>query len=49
MFLFLVTEIEVEKVTKNLKSKFSSGVDEVPDHVVKQCVEYIKKNFSSYL
>jgi hypothetical protein len=43
MFLFPVTEIGVGKVTKNLKGKFSSGIDEVPDHVVKQCIAYIQK------
>jgi hypothetical protein len=42
MLLFPVTEIEVEKVTKNLKGKFSSGTDKVPEHVVKQYIEYIK-------
>jgi hypothetical protein len=35
MFLFPVTEIKVEKVKRNLKGKFSSGIDEAPDHVVK--------------
>jgi hypothetical protein len=43
MFLFPVTEIEVGKATKNLKGKFSSGIDEVPGHVVRQFIEYIKK------
>jgi hypothetical protein len=35
MFLFPVTESEVEKVTKGLKNKLSAGIDEMPDYVVK--------------
>jgi hypothetical protein len=28
---------------KHLKGTFSSGIDEVPDHLIKQCTENIKK------
>jgi hypothetical protein len=43
MFLFPVTESEVEKVTKDLKNKLSTGIDEIPDYVVKQCIKLLKK------
>jgi predicted outer membrane repeat protein len=43
MFMFPVTEMEVEKVVKDFKGKLSAGVDEVPDYVVKQCIQFIKK------
>ena len=43
MFLFPVTENEVEKVAKGLKNKLSAGIDEIPDYVVKQCIKLLKK------
>jgi hypothetical protein len=43
MFLFPVTEREVEKVAKHLKNKLSAGIDEIPDYVVKQCIKQLKK------
>jgi hypothetical protein len=49
MFMFPVTEMEVEKVVKDFKGKLSAGVDEVPDYVVKQCIQFIKKASSQYL
>jgi hypothetical protein len=38
-----VTENEVEKLIHNLKGKCSSGFDDVPDSIVKNCVHFIKK------
>jgi hypothetical protein len=38
-----VTEIEVENVVKDLKGEVTAGFDEVPDYVVKQCTQFIKK------
>lgn len=35
IFIFPVTETEVEKVTKNLRGKLSTGNDVIPDYVVK--------------
>jgi hypothetical protein len=35
MFLFPVTENEVEKVAKGLKNKLLALIDEIPDYVVK--------------
>jgi hypothetical protein len=43
MFLFPLTESEVEKVAKGLKNKLSAGIDEIPDYVVKQCIKLLKK------
>jgi hypothetical protein len=43
MFLFPVTESELEKVAKGLKNKRSAGIDEISDYVVKQCIKLLKK------
>jgi len=43
VFLFPVTENEVEKVVKGLKNKLLAGIDEIPDYVVKQCIKLLKK------
>jgi hypothetical protein len=42
MFLFPVTESEVEKVARSLKNKLTAGIDEIPDYVVKQCIDLLK-------
>jgi hypothetical protein len=38
IFINPVSEIEVEKVVKKHKGKYSSGFDDVMDSVVKKCV-----------
>ena len=43
MFLFPVTESEVEKVANDLKNKLSAGIDDIPDYVVKRCIQVLKK------
>ena len=43
IFIFPVTTNEVECITKSLKGKFSSGFEEIPEYLVKQCTKYIKK------
>jgi hypothetical protein len=43
MFLFPVTESEVEKVVKGLRNKLSAGIDEIPYYVVTQCIKLLKK------
>jgi hypothetical protein len=43
IFIFPVTENEVECVTRSLKGKFSAGFVEIPEYLVKQCIENIKK------
>jgi hypothetical protein len=30
-------------LAKNFKGKYSAGIDEIPDYVVKKCIEAIKK------
>jgi hypothetical protein len=44
LFLTPVTEDEVLQVTSKLKTKISGGYDEIPDMVVKQCIQIIKKS-----
>jgi hypothetical protein len=34
IFIFPVTENEVECVTRNLRSKFSAGFDEIPEYLI---------------
>ena len=41
-------ENEVKCVTRSLKGKFSACFVEIPEYLVKQCIENIKKTFSSY-
>ena len=43
IFLTPITENEVTKVAKRLKNKFTTGNDDIPDYVVKQCIDYLKK------
>jgi hypothetical protein len=43
LFLVPVTEEEVLQVTSKLKTKTSAGYDEIPDMIVKQCIQFIKK------
>jgi hypothetical protein len=43
MFLSPITENEMEKAAKALKNKLSAGIDEIPDCVVKQCINVLKR------
>jgi hypothetical protein len=38
-----ITENEVVEVAKRLKNKFATESDDIPDYVVKQCIDYLKK------
>jgi hypothetical protein len=42
IFIYPVTEEEVIRLTKSLKGKPTSGVDDVPEYLVKQCIHLIK-------
>jgi hypothetical protein len=42
IFIYPVTEEEVISPTKSLKGKPTSGVDDIPDNLVKQCIHLIK-------
>jgi hypothetical protein len=43
VFLFPVTENEAERVVIKLKRKAATGVDEIPDFIVKDCIHLLKK------
>jgi hypothetical protein len=43
MFHLSVTEEEVQKVISKLKGKFLAGYNEIPENIVKQCIQLIKK------
>jgi hypothetical protein len=43
LFFSPITENEVVKVAKSLKNKFTTGYDDIPDAIVKQCIDYFKK------
>jgi hypothetical protein len=47
MFIYPVTENEVEGVTTSLKGNFSTGFDKTAAFLVKQSIHYIKKNHQS--
>jgi hypothetical protein len=42
IFIYPVTEEEVISLTKSLKGKPISGVDDIPENLVKQCIHLIK-------
>lgn len=41
MFLVPVTEAELINIIKNMKNKKSSGIDEIPDFIIKKCFTHI--------
>ena len=43
LFFSLITGNEVVKLAKSLKNKFTTGYDDIPDAIVKQCIDYFKK------
>jgi len=47
MFLFPVTENEVEKVVKGLQNKLLAGIDEIPDYMVKHGIKLLKKTLAN--
>jgi hypothetical protein len=46
IFPYPVTEHEIKCVIKSLKGKLSSGYDEIPECLVKKCINYIKKTLA---
>jgi hypothetical protein len=42
IFMYPVTEEEVMSLTKSLKGKPTSGDDNIPETLVKQCIDHIK-------
>jgi hypothetical protein len=43
VFIYPVTEDEVVNVAKTLKNKHAAGPDDIPECLVKKCIELIKK------
>ena len=41
MFLCPVTENELKKVEGSLKNKLTAGLDDVPEYVIKQCIDQL--------
>jgi len=41
MFLHPVRENEVKKVAGYLKNKLTAGLDDVPEYVIKQCIDQL--------
>jgi hypothetical protein len=42
MFVYSVTEEEVISLAKNFKGKTTAGDDDIPEYLVKQCIQLIK-------
>jgi hypothetical protein len=49
MFLVPVTEEDAQKVTSKLKGKYSAAYDEIPEMIIKQCIQFIKKTTNFYI
>ena len=43
MFVYPVTEDELNQVVSTLKGKSITGFDQIPEFLVKECIQYIKK------
>jgi len=43
MFVYPVTEDELNHTVSNLKGKSATGFDQIPEFLVKGCIQYIKK------
>jgi hypothetical protein len=43
MFLTPITEDEVLNVTHKLEGRFSADCDEIPEKIVKESIQFIKK------
>ena len=49
VFVYPVTEDELNKKRSKLKGKSATGFDQVPEFLVKECIQYIKKPLNLYL
>jgi len=43
MFVYLVTEDGLNQAVSKLKGKSATGFDQIPEFLVKECFQYIKK------
>jgi hypothetical protein len=41
IFLYPVTEFEIEHVSRSLNGKLSEGYNKIPEYIVKQCINHI--------
>jgi hypothetical protein len=44
IFIHPVTEYEIEHVTNSLKGKLSTGYNEIPEYLVKKCINHVKSH-----
>ena len=44
--VLLTTEHEIVNLAKSLKGKQAAGYDDIPEHIVKQCIQAIKKTLT---
>jgi hypothetical protein len=42
IFLYPVTEYEMDRVSRSLNGKLPEGYDEIPECLVKQCIKHVK-------
>jgi hypothetical protein len=47
LFFSPITENEVVKVAQSLKNKFTTGYDDIPGAIFKQCIDYLKKQLTN--
>jgi len=43
MFVYPVTEDGLNQTVSKLKGKSATGFDQIPEFLVKECIQYIKK------
>jgi hypothetical protein len=48
MFVYPVTEDELNQVVSKLKGKSTAGFDQIPEYLVKECIQDIKKPLILY-
>jgi hypothetical protein len=46
MFVYPVTEDKLNQVVSKLNGKSSTGFDQIPEFLVKECIQYIKKSIN---
>jgi hypothetical protein len=48
MFLYPVIEDKLNQIVSKLKGKFATGFDQIPEFLVKECIQYTKKAINHY-
>jgi hypothetical protein len=41
VFVFPVTDMEIQEVVSKMKGKLSAGYDEIPEYLINECIKYI--------